>query len=307
MNNYIHYLDLTEEVADTLKSNTPIVALESSIITHGIPYPYNLETTIELLDIIRKNGATPAIIAIIDGRIKIGLDIHEIKFLAQSNKLLKISKRDIPYAIAMKKSGGTTVASTIIFSEIAGINVFATGGIGGVHKGGESSFDVSADLIELANTNIAVVCSGAKSVLDIGLTLEKLETYGVPVLGYKTNEFPSFYTRESGYSVDYKVNSSFEIAKIMKTKWDLDLKGAIIIANPIPSEFELPNIKLNEVIDCAISESIEKNIKGRELTPFLLEKVKILTNGESLKSNIELIKSNTLLACKIATEYIKIN
>jgi pseudouridine-5'-phosphate glycosidase len=307
MNRFTDYIDISGEVLNALRSYDPIVALESTIISHGMPYPDNIATALELEQIIRDNGATPATIAIIDGRIKIGITREELEILAQAKDVSKVSRRDIPSIIALGKSGATTVASTMIFAQLAGINIFATGGIGGVHRGAEVSFDISADLTELAQTNVAVVCAGVKSILDIGKTLEKLETLGVPVLGYLSEEFPSFYTRKSGFNVDYSFNTPKECAMMLKTKWDLNLDGGVVVANPIPTEFEANEDIINNAINQALSEAEKLQIKGKEVTPFMLAKVKELTGGESLEANIALVRNNAALAAQIAVEYCKLN
>ena len=302
MNTYIDYIDINNEVIEALRYNKPLVALESTIISHGMPYPDNLETASQLEDIVRRKGAVPATIAIIKGRIKIGLTRDELEYLATAKDITKVSRRDIPHVIALGLSGATTVASTMIFAQMAGIKVFATGGIGGVHRGAEKTFDISADLTELSMTNVAVVCAGVKSILDIGLTLEKLETLGVPILGYKTKDFPSFYTRKSGYNVDCTVNTPEECAKVIKAKWDLNLDGGIIIANPVPEEFEADSALIDKAIALAVEEAEAKNIRGKEATPFLLSKIKEITAGDSLETNIALVKHNTEVAAKIAVE-----
>lgn len=306
MNKFIDYLDISPEVLDALRTYKPIVALESTIISHGMPYPDNMTTAMELEKIVRDNGAIPATIAIIKGRIKIGISAEELELLAQSKDVVKVSRRDIPSVIALGKTGATTVASTMIFAQMAGISIFATGGIGGVHRGAETTFDISADLTELAQTNVAVICAGVKSILDIGKTLEKLETLGVPVLGYQTEEFPSFYTRKSGFGVDYRFEAPAECAKMLKTKWDLNLDGGVVIANPIPSQYEAQEAVITEAIHIAIAEANKNNVKGKEVTPFLLSKVKEITGGESLEANIALVKNNTALAAQIAAELSKL-
>ena len=303
MNDFVNYIDISDEVLDALRFCNPVVALESAIISMGMPYPDNVNTAIEIENIIRKNGAVPATLAIIDGRIKIGLSPDEIEFMATSKKIIKASRRDIPYLLATEQSGAATVSSTMIFAEMAGIRVMATGGIGGVHRGAEISFDVSADLIELSKTEATVVCSGVKSILDIGLTLEKLETLGVPVLGYQTDEFPSFYTRKSGYMLENRVDTPAECAKVMKVMSELDFKSGIIVANPIPLEYEADHEIINNAIKTALLEVNRDRIKGKHVTPYLLSKVKELTKGESLDANKALIKSNAALAAKIAVEY----
>jgi len=297
------YIQISKEVKKAIQNNKPVVALESTIISHGMPYPKNYETALLVENEVRKSGAIPATIALIDGKFKIGLSKDEINFLAKTGlDVIKTSRRDIPYVLANKLTGATTVAATMIASELAGIRVFATGGIGGVHRGATETFDISADLQELANTNVAVVCAGIKAILDLELTLEYLETLGVPVLGYKTDELPAFYTRKSGFKLDYKMNSAKEIAELLKVKFDLKLKGGAIIANPIPEEFSMNYDEMTKAINQAIKEQNEKGIKGKESTPFLLAKVKELTKGKSLESNIELVLNNARLASEIAVE-----
>jgi pseudouridine-5'-phosphate glycosidase len=300
------YTDISNEVLSALEYNKPIVALESTIISHGMPYPQNMKTAIDLENIIKLNGAVPATIAIINGRIKIGLTYDNIEFLSTGKDIIKVSRRDIPYVIAMKKSGSTTVSATMVFAAMYGIKVFATGGIGGVHRGAEKTFDISADLTELSQTSVAVVCAGPKSILDIGLTLEKLETFGVPVLGYKTNDFPAFYLRSSGFKTGIRVDTPLQCANILKTKWDLNLKGGIIIANPIPEKFEGNNEMINSAIETALKEAEKLNISGKKLTPFLLSEIEKLTDGKSLEANIALVNNNADLAAKIAVEYNKL-
>ncbi len=301
-----NYLDINPEVKGALAQNLPIVALESTIISHGMPYPQNKETALQVEKIVRENGAIPATIAIINGKIKVGLNNDEIDYLAKSgNKIVKASRRDIPYLLAQKIDGATTVASTMIAADLAGIRVFATGGIGGVHRGASQSFDISADLQELSNTNVAVVCAGIKAILDLGLTLEYLETFGIPVLGYKTKELPAFYTQKSGFQVNYKMNTAAEIADLLKTKWHLNLKGGVLITNPIPKEKQLDYDIMNKAIETAIIDEKKLGIKGKESTPFLLGKVKELTGGLSLEANIELVYNNAKLAAQIAKHYAK--
>ena len=295
------YLSITPEVQKALDNNSPIVALESTIITHGMPYPQNMETALLVENEVRKNGATPATIALLDGRIKIGLTKDEIETLAKTGfDAIKTSRRDIPYVLANKLPGATTVAATMIAAELAGITVFATGGIGGVHRGASDTFDISADLQELANTKIAVVCAGIKAILDLELTLEYLETFGVPVLGYQTDELPAFYTRKSGFKVDYNMKSPKAIADLLKVKWELGLDGGVVIANPIPEDKALDFNLMTDAINKAIIEQNIKGIKCKESTPFLLGKVKELTQGKSLESNIELVLNNARLAAEIA-------
>lgn len=301
------YLDISTEVKEALANNQPVVALESTIISHGMPYPKNVETALTVEQIIRDQGAIPATIAILNGRLKVGLSHEEIEMLGKAGNVVKASRRDIPFIIAKKLNGATTVASTMILAQLAGIKVFATGGIGGVHRGAETSFDISADLIELSQTDVAVVCAGAKSILDIGLTLEYLETHGVPVVGYQTDELPAFYTSKSGFGVDYRVDTAKEMAVALKSKWDLRLQGGVVVANPIPTEYEMDADMINRVIVQAVKEQDELGIKGKESTPFLLAKVKELTGGESLDSNIQLVYNNARLGAQIAVELSNLN
>ncbi len=301
------YLDITPEVQEALDSGKPVVALESTIISHGMPYPQNVETARRVEDIVRENGAVPATIAIIGGRLKAGLTPEELEYFGKTGMAIKkASRRDIPFIVAKGIDGATTVASTMIIAELANIELFVTGGIGGVHRGAETSFDISADLQELANTNVAVVCAGCKSILDINLTLEYLETYGVPVVGYKTDEFPSFYTPRSGFGVDYRVDQPAELAKAIKSKWELGLNGGLVIANPIPEEFAMDHDVITNAIEQALKEADEQGIKGKESTPFLLGKVKELTGGSSLASNIELVFNNARVGTKVAVELAKL-
>ena len=300
------YLDIHPDVEDAIKNKLPIVALESTIISHGMPYPKNIETALMVEDTVRSNNAIPATIAIINGRLKVGITNKEIEFLATNDKVRKISRRDLAIAVSKKLSGSTTVASTMIIANLVKIAVFATGGIGGVHRGAEKTFDISADLEELSKTNVCVVCAGPKAILDIGLTLEYLETKGVPVIGYKTSELPAFYSSKSGFNVDYRVDAALDIAEILKTKWDLSIKGGVLVTNPIPIAFELELVMMNEAINKAIIEADKEKIIGKEITPYLLSKVNELTEGKSLDSNIKLIENNAALAAKIATHYIKI-
>ncbi|SKA98246.1 pseudouridine-5'-phosphate glycosidase [Caloramator quimbayensis] len=295
------YLVISDEVKEAIDKKKPVVALESTIISHGMPYPQNVETALSVEKIVRENGAVPATIAIIGGKLKAGLSRDEIEYLGKKGReIIKVSRRDIPYIVSKGLDGATTVASTMIIAALSGIKVFATGGIGGVHRGAQETFDISADLQELANTNVAVVCAGAKSILDLGLTLEYLETLGVPVVGYKTDELPAFYTRKSGFKVDYRLDTPKEIADMLKVKWELNLKGGVIIANPIPKEYEMDYEIINKAIEDAIAEAKEKGIKGKETTPFLLAKVKEITGGKSLESNIQLVFNNAKLSAQIA-------
>lgn len=297
-------LDISLSVKEAMESGTPIVALESTIICHGMPYPQNIETAKAVEKTIIDNGAIPATIAIIKGRLKIGLTQDEMEYLAKNGvQIPKISRRDIPFTISQHSDGATTVAATMIIASMANINIFATGGIGGVHRDINDSLDISADLQELANTNVAVVCSGVKSILDLPRTLEYLETHGVPVIGYKTNSLPAFYSSESGCLVDYRCHDALEIASAMRAKWDLSIKGGMVIANPIPAEYSLPPEEINSVIDSALIEMKEKNIIGKETTPFLLSKIAEITKGKSLESNIQLVLNNAKLAAEIARSY----
>ena len=305
--NLAKYLEISKEVKEALESNKPVVALESTIISHGMPYPQNVETALKVEDIVRQNGAVPATIAILNGKLKVGLNKEEIDYLGKKGlEVTKASRRDIPAILASEDDGATTVASTMIIAALAEIKVFATGGIGGVHRGAETTMDISADLEELAMTDVAVVCAGAKSILDIGLTLEFLETKGVPVLGYQTKELPAFYTRKSGFKVDYKMDTPEQIAKTLKAKWDVNLKGGVVIANPIPEEFAMDFDTITTAINNAVAEAEEKGIKGKDSTPFLLAKVKDITKGKSLESNIQLVFNNAKLASEIAKNYCKL-
>ena len=299
------YLDIHPDVENAIKYNEPVVALESTIISHGMPYPKNVETALMVEETVRSNKAVPATIAIINGKLKVGLTNDEIEFLATNEEVKKVSRRDLPITVAQKLSGSTTVASTMIIASLAKIAIFATGGIGGVHRGAENTMDISADLEELANTNVCVVCAGAKAILDLGLTLEYLETKGVPVIGYKTSELPAFYSSESGFDVDYKIDSAQEIAEILKTKWDLSLDGGVLVTNPIPVAFELETGVMNDAINQAIIEADNNKISGKKITPYLLSKVNEITQGKSLEANIKLIQNNADLAAKIALHYSK--
>ncbi|OJV66827.1 MAG: pseudouridine-5-phosphate glycosidase [Clostridiales bacterium 38-18] len=297
------YLDIKPEVAKALAEGKAVVALESTIISHGMPYPQNVKTALEVESIVRENGAIPATIAILGGRLKVGLTEDEIEYLGKAKNVIKTSRRDIPFIVAKGVDGATTVASTMILAALAGVKVFATGGIGGVHRGAQETYDVSADLQELAQTNVAVVCAGAKSILDIGLTLEYLETHGVPVVGYQTEELPAFYTRKSGFGVDYRIDSPVELATALKAKWDLGLQGGMVVANPIPEAYAMDYDVITEAINSAVKEAEEKGIKGKESTPFLLAKVKELTAGTSLDANIQLVYNNAKVAAQLAVEY----
>ncbi|MCG2761616.1 MAG: pseudouridine-5'-phosphate glycosidase [Candidatus Atribacteria bacterium] len=299
------FFDFKDEVKEALEEGKPVVALESTLISHGFPYPENLEVAEEMEEIIRGYGVVPATIAVIKGKIKVGLTRGELEFMATSKDILKASRRDLAVIAAKGLNGATTVAATMMVAERAGIKVFATGGIGGVHRGAEKTFDISADLQELARTPVAVVCSGAKAILDLPLTLEYLETMGVPIIGFRTDEFPAFYCRESGLKVDYVVNDEKEAAGIIRVMQDLELGGGMIIANPVPEEYALSMEYMNEMIEEAVRAAEKEGIKGKKLTPYLLNKIKELTGGKSLKANIALVKNNARVAAKIARELIK--
>ena len=302
--NLAKYLDVAPEVAQAVAAGKPVVALESTIISHGMPYPQNVETALKVEEIIRQNGAVPATIAILGGRLKAGLSPAEIEYLGkQGQKVTKASRRDLSVLVAQGADGATTVATTMMIAHMAGIKLFATGGIGGVHRGAESTMDISADLEELGQTDVMVVCAGAKAILDLKLTLEYLETKGVPVLGYQTQELPAFYTRTSGLKVDYQVDSPEMLAKILKTQHDLGLHGGILVTNPIPEQYSMDADAINAVIDQAIAEAQEKGIHGKETTPFLLAKVKEITGGDSLEANIQLVFNNAKLAAQTAAAY----
>jgi pseudouridylate synthase len=294
---------LSAEVKRALNEGKPVVALESTIISHGMPYPHNLSTAQEVEQIIREQGAVPATIAIINHKVRIGLDAEELKFLATHKQVEKVSRRDLPYVLAMGKVGATTVAATMICAAAVGIRVFATGGIGGVHREGEQTMDISADLTELARTRVAVVSAGVKSILDIGRTLEVLETNGVPVIGYQTDAFPSFYARDSGYGVDCRVDAPEDVAQIMRAKWDLGLDGGLVVANPVPPEAALDFDEMEGIICSALKEAKQEGITGKRITPFLLDRIKALSGGESLAANVALVKHNARVAAQIAVAY----
>ena len=294
------YLNLSKEVADALQAGKPVVALESTIISHGMPYPQNVETARALETLVRDEGAVPATIALLEGKIQVGLGEAELERLGSNPDVTKVSRRDLPHVLATKKVGATTVAATMICAELAGIQVFATGGIGGVHRGGERSLDISADLRELARTDVAVVCAGVKSILDIGRTLEVLETLGVPVVGYGTNEFPAFYTRSSGFTAPQRVDTPAELAELIKTKWALGLKGGVLVANPVSEQDAMPDSTIQKAISQALQEADEKGIQGKGVTPYLLKRIVTLTEGESLRTNISLVKNNVWVAAQLA-------
>ena len=300
-------IKVAEEVKKALAEGKAVVALESTIISHGMPYPQNVETALRVEEEVRKNGAVPATIAIIDGLPTVGCNREEIEKLGKAGlTVTKVSRRDIPIVIAKGLNGATTVASTMIFAEKAGVKIFATGGIGGVHRGAEKTMDISADLDELSKTNVTVVCAGAKSILDLNLTMEYLETKGVAVIGYVTDELPAFFTRESGIKVGYRMDTPKEIAESMKAKEDMGLEGGMLVTNPIPEEYSMDVEVIGEAIDKAVKEAEEKGVKGKDITPFLLDKIQKITGGNSLASNIQLVLNNARLASQIAVELSKL-
>ena len=301
------YLDVAPEVQEAIKAGKPVVALESTIISHGMPYPQNVETALHVEKIIREHGAVPATIAIIGGRLKAGLTAEEIDYLGKTGAgVTKASRRDLPILVAEKRDGATTVTTTMMIAAMAGIEVFATGGIGGVHRGAETTMDISADLEELAQTPVMVVCAGAKSILDLGLTLEYLETKGVPVIGYQTEELPAFYTRKSGFGVDYRLDTPAQLAEAFHVKRELGLRGGMLVTNPIPEEYSMDADVINKAIDEAVEEAKEQGIHGKATTPFLLAKIKDITGGDSLAANIQLVYNNAKLAADTACELAKL-
>ncbi len=300
------YLDIAPEVKAALDADKPVVALESTIISHGMPYPKNVETALLVEQTIRDNGAVPATIAVIGGRLKAGLSHEEIEHLGKAGRAVaKASRRDLPALCARGADGATTVTTTMIIAHMAGIKIFATGGIGGVHRGAETTMDISADLEELAQTPVMVVCAGAKSILDLGLTLEYLETHGVPVIGYGTDELPAFYTRSSGFGVDYRVDSPAELAAMFKAQRELEYRGGMLVTNPIPEEYSMDKAVIDAAIDEALRQCKEQGVHGKETTPFLLAKVVELTGGDSLESNIQLVLNNAKVAALTAAELAK--
>ena len=296
----IPHLEYSEEVYTAIEDGVPVVALESTIISHGMPYPQNVKTAREVETIVREAGATPATIAVLHGVLKIGLASDELEFLGSNKDVQKISIRDLPVTVAMKRHGATTVATTMRIAALAGIRVFATGGTGGVHRGGNTSFDISADLTELALTNVAVVAAGVKSILDIGLTLEKLETLGVPVIGFGTSEFPAFFSRASGYQAPLRLDTADDVARVLRAKWALGIAGGVLVANPIPVEFEIPASEIDPIIEAALTDMSERGIGGKDATPYLLGRIVELTGGRSLIANIALVKNNARLAAEVA-------
>ena len=301
------YLDVNPEVAEALANGKPVVALESTIISHGMPYPQNVETALNVEKIIRDNGAVPATIAIIGGRLKAGLTAEEIEYFGKKGRAIhKASRRDLAVLCARGEDGATTVTTTMIIAHMAGIRFFATGGIGGVHRGAETTMDISADLEELGRTPVKVCCAGAKSILDLGLTLEYLETKGVPVIGYGTDELPAFYTRKSGFGVDYRLDTPEQLAVAFHAQREMGLKTGMLVTNPIPEQYSMDKAVIDAAIDQAIRESKEQGIKGKETTPFLLARVAELTGGDSLASNIQLVYNNAALTAKTAAAYSKL-
>ncbi len=294
-------LHFSEEVLAARAQGKPIVALESTIISHGMPYPQNVQTAREVEQIIRDGGATPATIAIMDGKICVGLSDAQLEQLGNTAGVLKVSRRDLPYVLSQKKLGATTVAATMICADLAEIRVFVTGGIGGVHRGAETSFDISADLQELAHTSVAVVCAGAKSILDLPLTLEYLETHGVPVVSVGQAQFPAFFTRESGLNADFQLDSAVELADFIRTKWQLGLNGGVVVANPVPTEHAMQKAEIDAMTEQALREADAQGISGKAVTPFLLERIKQLTEGRSLSTNIALVKNNAVLGAALSS------
>lgn len=300
------YLDITPEIEAAIAAGKPVVALESTILSHGMPYPQNLGFAARVEKVVRDEGAVPATLAIIDGRMKVGLTAPELERMCRAEGVAKVSRRDLPILLAEQGTGATTVASTMIIAALAGIRIFATGGIGGVHRGAQQTMDISADLQELAHTPVAVVCAGAKMILDIGLTLEYLETMGVPVLGLDTDDFPSFYCRRSGFGVDYNAKTPADAARIAKVKWDLGLAGGLLIGNPVPEEYAMDFDEMSAVIDRALAAAQEAGVRGKDTTPFLLAHIVEYTGGRSLATNIELACHNAQQAARIAVEYAKL-
>ena len=295
------HLELSPEVKSAIENGKPVVALESTIISHGMPYPQNVETALMVEDAIRQEGAVPATIAVIGGKLKAGLTKEEIEYLGKKGPAVtKASRRDLPVLVAQKRDGATTVATTMIIAHLAGIKIFATGGVGGVHRGAETTMDISADLEELSRTPVMVVCAGAKSILDLGLTLEYLETKGVPVIGFQTNELPAFYTRVSGFRVDYRIDTPEDLAAAFNAQQEMGLHSGMLVTNPIPEEWSMDPNYINQAIDQAVKEAKDQGIHGKETTPFLLARVKDLTGGDSLKANIQLVLNNARLAAHTA-------
>ena len=302
---YKKYLDVRNDIKEAIEADKPVVALESTILSHGMPYPENLEFARNVEKIIKEEGAVQATIAIIGGKIKVGLSDEELEIMCKAENVGKVSRRDLPIYISTGKTGATTVTTTMIGAAMAGIKFFATGGLGGVHREAQQTFDISADLQELAHTSVAVICAGAKAILDLNLTMEYLETFGVPVLGLRTDYLPAFYSKSSGLKLDYNCKDEKEVAAIVKAKWEMGLDGGVVIGNPIPDEYAMPNEEINVYIEKALQMCKEKGIKGKDTTPFLLATVKDLTGGDSLKSNLELAYNNARAAAKIAKAYFR--
>ena len=300
------YLDIQPEVKEALDAGRPVVALESTILSHGMPYPQNLEFGKQVEQVIREEGAVPATLAIVNGRMKIGLSEEELEIMCKAENVAKVSRRDLPIILAQGATGATTVATTMILAQMAGIRFFATGGIGGVHRGAQETMDISADLQELGHTSVAVICAGAKMILDIGLTLEYLETMGVPVLGLDTDDFPSFYCRKSGFGVDYNAKTPIDVARVAKFKWDMGLDGGILIGNPVPEEYAMDYDEMSAVIDKALASAKADGIRGKATTPYLLAHIVEFTGGRSLATNIQLAYHNARQAARIAVEYSKL-
>ena len=306
MNSFEKYLDVLPEIQQALDENKPVVALESTILSHGMPYPENLDFAHRVEEVIRSLGAIPATCAIVKGRLKVGLTAEELEIMCRAENIGKVSRRDVAVYLATGMTGATTVATTMLIAAMAGIRFFATGGIGGVHRGAEKTMDISADLQELANTPVCVVCAGAKSILDLGLTLEYLETYGVPVLGLRTDELPAFYCRTSGFKLDYNCKDEETVAKIMKAKWDIGLKGGAVVGNPIPEQYAMDPNYMNGIIDKAVAQANAEHIHGKAITPYLLAHIKDMTEGKSFAANLELAYNNAHAASKIAVAYSKL-
>ena len=301
-----NYLSVTEEIRTAVAENKPVVALESTILSHGMPYPENLDFAAKVEKIVREEGAVPATCAVLDGKLKVGLNADELEIMCRAEGVGKVSRRDLAVYLATGRRGATTVATTMIIASLAGIRIFATGGIGGVHRNGQNTMDISADLQELAKTPVGVVCAGAKSILDIGRTLEYLETMGVPVLGMNTDDFPAFFCRKSGFGVDYNLKDPAEAARILKTKWDLGMAGGAVIANPIPKEYEMDFDEMEKVISEAVASAEREGVHGKNITPYLLARIKDKTGGESFAANLQLAYNNARTASRIAAEYCKL-
>lgn len=298
-----NFLNIHPEITNALSEGKPVVSLESTIIAHGMPYPKNIETALEVENIIRENGCVPATIAILNGKLCVGLNTAQLEIVGNSKDVWKVSLRDMPFVLSKKITGATTVASTIRIASLAGIKIFVTGGIGGVHREAENTMDISADLIEMAQTNMAVISAGVKSILDIGLTLEYLETQGIPVVTFGQDELPGFYSRESGFKSPLRLDDATAIAEMLHIKWEIGLNGSVLIANPIPQAFEIPFTKMESYINESLEEAKKKNIYGKNLTPFLLKTISEKTSGESLEANIALVKNNAILGAQIARKY----